>query len=745
MAYTIKIYLLLFLYVPLSVMAQKPYTVKYIDSKITLDGVLDEAAWQNAEVLTGFNQYFPNDKNKAKFDTEVRIMSDDKNIYIAAKMHSKGKKYVIPSLKRDFRAGGNDNITFCFDTFSDRTNAFMFGTNPYGVQREGLLFNGGLDNGFLNLFWDNKWKVETSIEDKAWYFEAIVPLSTLRYKDGSDSWYFKMYRFDTQANETTLNVAMPQSQIVMAIGYSDKIVFEKPLKKSSGSISFIPYVAANVTKDFEAKEPKNIPKSNIGFDAKVGISSGLNLDITVNPDFSNVEADRQIVNLTRFDVNLPEQRQFFLENSDLFTAFGTVVSNPFLPPTGSLGVGNQLYSPFFSRNIGIGKDTTTGLSVPNRINYGLRLSGKVSNTLRIGALNTRTANDDSRGIVGDNFSVLAIQKTVFQRSNISAIFSNKFANKANELGSRNVNSVAGLEYNLQSINNKWQGKIFYHKSFDELRVAKSFAHGAVLTYNTKKFIARWSHDWLGKGFNAAVGFVPRTNFVHINPTVGRNFFPKSKIFNRISVGYTLDQYFSKTIGETDRKTGPFVLVAFQNTMRVLMSANQNFTYLFNDFDVLRSNKKLPSLPKQTSYTYYTFESNIVSDLRKKLFLNINPVIGQYYDGNIASVSGNANFRMQPYGILGMTYSYNNINVSTGKNKVFVLGPSLDLTLSKKLFFTNLVQYNSIIKNFNINSRLQYRFAPVSDLFLVYTDNYNTETWMPKSRAVFFKLNYWLSL
>jgi Domain of unknown function (DUF5916) len=740
-------YLKLFTFVFFSIntYGQAPYIVKNSSETIKLDGILDEETWKNANVMTGFKQYFPNDKNPAKYDTEVRMYTDDKHIYIAAKMISKGKKYIIPSYRRDFRAGGNDNITFCFDTFSDRTNAFMFGTNPYGVQREGLVFNGGLDNGFLNLYWDNKWKVATSIEDGAWYFEAAIPFSTLRFKDGSDSWYFKMYRFDTQANETTLNVAMPQSQIVMAIGYSDKIVFEKTLQKTRANISFIPYVSSRVAKDYEKVNPNDGFKAGIGFDAKVGISSGLNLDITVNPDFSNVEADRQIVNLTRFDVNLPEQRQFFLENSDLFTGFGSTLSNPFLPPTGTLAVGNQLYSPFFSRNIGIGKDAVTGLAVQNRINYGLRLSGKVNNTLRIGALNTQTANDESRGITGDNFSVLAVQKTIFQRSNIAAIFANKFSNKTNELGSRGVNSVAGLEYNLQSINNRWQGKAFYHRSFDETQLSNAFAHGVSLSYNTKKLIARWAHDWLGKGFNAAIGFVPRNNFIHINPTVGLNFFPKNTILNRVSVGYTFDQYISRGIGETDRKTGPFVLIAFQNTMRVLASVNQNYTYLFTDFDVLRSNRKLPLLPKETGYTYYTFESNLVTDLRKKIYLNINPIIGQYYDGRIIALSGNLNYRYQPYGLLAINYSYNDIKVSKGNNKVYVIGPSLDLTLSRKLFFTNLVQYNSQIQNFNINSRLQYRFAPVSDLFLVFTDNHNTETWMPKNKAIFLKLNYWFSL
>jgi hypothetical protein len=736
--------LLVLVLVYTSVFGQEPYLVKIIDSEIVLDGELNEPAWQSAQVIRNFKQYFPDDKSKAKNDSEIRIVTDQNNIYVSAKMYSIGKNYIIPSFRRDYRAGGNDNASFSFDTFSDKNNSFLFGTNPYGVQREGLVSNGGLENANLNLFWDNKWNVKCKIEDDAWYFEAKVPFSTLRFKDNSEAWNFKFYRFDTQSNESTVNVAMPQSQIIMAIGYAEKIVFEKPLKKTGRNFSLIPYVSGRVAKDFEKTNPNDGYKGGIGFDAKIGISSGLNLDLTVNPDFSNVEADRQIVNLTRFDVNLPEQRQFFLENSDLFTGFGATIANPFLPPTGNLAVGNQLYSPFFSRNIGIAQDPKTGLSVQNRLNYGLRLSGKLNDDWRIGLLNTQTNNDPEAGIVGDNFTVAAFQRRVRKTSNLAGIFANRFSQVLNEQGNRGQNSVAGLEYNLISRDNKWQGKAFYHHSFVNQNPDSAFAHGAFLTYSTKKFIARWSHDWIGPGFKANIGFVPRTNFFHINPTVGVNYFYKGLI-NRLSVGFSYDQYFSKGIGETDRKAGPFVLLAFKNTMRILTSINQNYVYLFRDFDVLRSNGSKPDLSKGTNYTYITWETNFVTDLRKKIYLNFNPIIGKYYDGKIFSASGNLNYRHQPFALLALNYSYNYIDVSKGKNQVVVFGPSLDLTLSKKVFFTNLVQYNSQINNFNINSRFQYRFAPVSDLFLVYTDNYNTETWMPKNRAVFLKLNYWFNL
>ncbi len=724
---------------------QTKYTVKFINEKIVLDGKLNEAIWNESDKISGFKQYFPNDKLNATYDTEIIILYDQKNLYLGAKMYSKDKKYIIPSLRRDFRAGGNDNVTFCFDTFNDHTNGFMFGTNPLGVMREGLMSNGAIDASFLNMFWDNKWKTESSIGDDAWYCETVIPFSTFRYKDNSQFWNFKGFRFDTQSNETSSVTQMPQTQIIMSLGYSIPIQFEKPLKKNKASISIIPYIASRWSNDYERTNPNDGFKVGFGGDAKIGITSGLNLDLTVNPDFSNVEADRQVVNLTRFDLNLPEQRQFFIENSDLFTGYGSVITNPFVPPSGNLAIGNQLFSPFFSRNIGIAYDSTSGINVQTRINYGMRLSGKINDDWRIGILNTQTAKDEIKGIQSENFTVFSLQRKVFDRSNIAAIFVNKFRPDNENLAKSKFNRVAGLEYNLISKSNAWQGKLFYHHSIEEKDVSDAYAHGVVLNYNTKKFIAKWSHDLIGEGFNAEAGFVPRKNFFRINPTFGLNYFPTSKKINRLSFGLAYDQYNSPGIGLTDRKAGPFSLIVFQNTARILASFNQNYVFLFRNFDAARSNRKIGSLGANTNYKFYSFEANIVSDLRKKVSLVLNPNIGGYYNGSIIALSGNLNYRFQPKGVLALNYSFNDIKISTGKNKVYLIGPNLDWTMSKKLFWTSFVQYNSQFKNLNINSRLQWRFAPVSDFFLVYTDNYNSESWMPKNKAIFAKLTYWFSM
>ena len=741
---------ILLLLLPIFVFAQDetPYKVAFTTEKIKVDGVLDEAIWQKSASIGTFWQYFPSDTSKAQYQTEIKIAYDDKNIYVSAKCYARDRKFVVLSYRRDYRAGGNDNVSFIFDTFNDRTNAFLFGTNPLGVMREALLYNGAVDNSFFSEFWDNKWVGESKIYDNYWTTEATIPFTTLRFKEGAKQWRFKSYRFDTQINEQSTIVQMPQNQIIMNLGYSIPIEFEKPLSKTGSNISLIPYIAGGSSQDFiNPKNPNNGSRLTVGGDAKIAVTSGLNLDLTINPDFSNVEADRQVINLTRFDLNFPEQRQFFLENSDLFSGFGSYVINPFLPPQGNLGgTGNQIMSPFFSRQIGIAKDSTTGLAVQNRILYGARLSGKIDDNWRIGLLNAQTADDEFKGISGANFTVASIQRKVFNRSNIAAIFVNKQTLNP-ELNSKltSFNRVGGLEYNFTSANSRWQGKAYYHQSFSETKQNQAFANGFSMMYSVLKYTFRWAHDWVGKGYDAEVGFVPRRDFFHINPSFGFSFYPRTKRINRYSVGVAYDQYSMPNIGVTDRTAGPFLSMSFQNSARMLLSVNQNYTFLFSNFDALRSNGRLPVLEKGGNYTYYSASLNYFSDQRKKWWLFAQPLVGQYYNGNIVSMVGSVNFRYQPYIALGMNFTYNYINLPIGQNNVFLIGPRLDWTFSKSVFLTTFLQYNSQFANMNVNTRLQWRFAPVSDFFLVYVDNYNTENGQSRNRSIQAKLTYWFNL
>lgn len=294
----------------------KQVTVKFIDQAITLDAALDEPAWEMVEPAKDFWQYFPTDSVQARNQTEIKFLYDDKTLYVGIKVYAIGEDYVVPSLRRDFRAGGSDNVTLMFDTFNDGTNAFLFGTNPAGVRREALVSGGGTELRGFTTSWDTKWRGETKIYQGYYISEWAIPMSAFKFREGETRWRFNCYQFDTQDNERNTWINIPQNQFIFNLAYMGDMVFEKPLGNSKSPISLIPYINGLAGQDFTNQE--DFTEFKVGGDARFTVGNSLNLDLTVNPDFSQVEVDQQVTNLTRFEINLPERRQFFYREQRSF-------------------------------------------------------------------------------------------------------------------------------------------------------------------------------------------------------------------------------------------------------------------------------------------------------------------------------------------------------------------------------------------------------------------------------------------
>ena len=184
---------------------------------------MDEGAWQEAEVADQFKQLFPFDSSYAKVPTEVRMTYDDHFIYVFAVMHNSGPRtYVTPSLKRDYRGPGIDGLSIVLDTYQDKTNGFLFGINPFGVQREGMISNGGNQSEDLNLSWDNKWYSEAKILKDRWVCEVAIPFKTIRFKEGLDKWHINFYRIDSYYNEQTTWSPIPRIFSPQNLAFSDR-------------------------------------------------------------------------------------------------------------------------------------------------------------------------------------------------------------------------------------------------------------------------------------------------------------------------------------------------------------------------------------------------------------------------------------------------------------------------------------------------------------------------------------------
>lgn len=725
-----RLFFIFFLILTYTLKAQEnSVTVKYISHPITIDASLDEKGWTEAKPATNFWQYFPTDTLQAKNQTEIRFLADNDNLYVGIKVFSSGNDYIVPSLRRDFRARGSDNITLMFDTFNDGANAFMFGTNPAGVLREALVSGGGKELRGFTTSWDAKWVGETKIYDGYYISEWAIPFSAFKFKEGDTKWRFNSYMFDTQANEQSTWTNIPQNQFIFNLSYMGDMLFEKPLSNAKSPISIVPFVNSYYSKDFVTTDDEF--DINIGGDAKFTIGNSLNLDLTFNPDFSQVEVDQQVTNLTRFEVNLPERRQFFVENSDLFADFGS----------------SRDANPFFSRRIGIAKDTTD-TNIQNDIIAGVRLSGKLTNDFRIGLLNMQTKKDDANKIGANNNTVLALQHRIWGRSNLSFLFVNRQTTSDVDYvdPDEEYNRVVGLDYNLSTPDNTWSGKFFAHKSFTPSHGSRDYSGGAEIQYNKGKWRIGGRGLYIGEDFNSDLGFIPRTDIFKVIPQVEYLLFPKKGSINQHNISifpvviwrpgldFQLSDY--NIIGQWNAE--------LKNTSNFEVSIFNRYTYLYEEFDPSGADKT--PLPMDTDYKYSSFEIEYRSDSRKKFFYNLETTYGEFYNGTIFTQNIDLNLRLQPNYFMSFNLRYDSVKLPKpySSNSIVLIGSRFDITFSKSVFWATFIQYGSQDENFGINSRLQWRFAPLSDLFLVYNDNYFTENSLaPRFRSINLKLTYWL--
>ena len=711
----------------------KNYLVRTINSEINIDGIGDEIEWSKSKWESNFWMWRPTDSLQAKKQTRFKLLRNDKYLFILIESDTDGKNFNTPNLKRDFSTYPTDYLTLLFDTFNDGTNAFSFATNPLGLKADGLI-SGGNQNYRTdrNYAWDTKWNVATHINDNNFVAEIRIPFSSFFYDNSQPFWRFNIYRGNTQINESSTWVKIPQNQVIGNLAFMGKMVFETPLKKGKNPISLIPYLSSAAQNDFI----NSTSKSNIslGGDAKIPIGNALNLDLTFNPDFSQVEVDDQVVNLTRFAISLPEKRQFFTQNDDLFKDFGE----------------NRDVIPFFSRRIGVAQDLD-GNTIENKIIAGARLSGKLNSNLRLGFLNMLTDSDVNNEIASNLNTVFTLRQKVFDRSNVSFFLIDRrtigeydFINMQDK-----KNSVSGVEYNLASPDSKWVGRAFYHKSFTEGLEGDDQIVGARIQRNTLRNRISTGFIHGGEDFRSDLGFFRRTGFMKITPEYTYRIYPKNPDVNNYS--FTQRGFFvydtSRNYLMTDRVYKTTIRKSFLNSSSLSFEYNNRYIYLTSNFDPTRTPDGT-ELPSDTGYRYDDAEFSYRSDQRKRLNFDSKISYGTFYNGTKFTLENEIKWRKQPVLNASMIINFNSIvlpNPYPSKN-IWLISPKIDFTFTKTLTWITFVQYNSQGENLGINSRMQWRFAPLSDLFLVYNDNYiSTDNFSPRNRSFNLKLTYWLNI
>lgn len=688
---------------------------------VRVDGIANELVWKSTQIARDFFMVTPMDTSHALVKTEVAMTYDNNNLYLLATcFNALPGVYMVESLRRDFDFQKNDNFILFVDPFEDQTNGFSFGTNAVGAQWDGLMYEGGK----VDLNWDNKWTSAVKQYSDRWVLEMAIPFKTLRYKKGVTRWGINFSRNDLKTTEKSSWAPVPRQFPTASLAYTGSLVWQEPPPVQGANVSLIPYVLAGASKGYNPVLPREY-KHEAGLDAKIAVTSSLNLDLTINPDFSQVEVDKQVTNLDRYELFFPEKRQFFLENGDQINNFGY-----------------PSIRPFFSRRIGLG--------VP--IEFGGRLSGKINRNWRITVLNMQTAKQKEIDLPRENFAVIALQRRVFSRSNINVLFINKQSINYNpdkdstlplySIYNRNI----GLEYNLASSNNLWTGKLLLLKSFSPNKKSNDLAHAGNLQYSGKRWLINGAYEFIGKNYNAEVGYVPRRSYVRLNPQIAYTFFPQGGSILTHGPQINVSYFFSEKFKQTDHESILTYLISFRNRATLSSVMIHDYVQLLFPFDPTNSGKD--SLQFGSKHRWKTIGADFISKPQSLFTYGFSIRYGGYYaEGKKFTVSSNIGYRFQPILNLTLSASYNELLLSEpwGRNTFWLIGPKIDLTMTDRLFFTTYVQYNEQLKNTNINARLQWRYKPASDLFIVYTDNYLTTPFSVRNRALLLKFTYWWNL
>jgi len=687
-----------------------------IAEPIVLDGKLDDSVYNRVTAIADFVQQEPAEGQPVTEKTEVWMFFDDKNIYIGARCwDSQPEREVANEMRRDGQ-GTNDNESFgvVLDTFYDRRNGFLF-----QVALAGGLFDGYItDERDMNRDWNTVWDGRTARFEEGWTVELAIPFKSLRFKAGREQiWGVNFKRVVRWKNEMQYLTRIPAS------------LGRRGINKLSSAGTLVGIEPPQSGRNFEVKpygisggqqlHPVDAASSSQGqleggVDVKVGLTEGLTADATYNTDFAQVEEDEQQVNLTRFSVLFPEKRDFFLEGQGIFSFGGVQGTNR---AGGGGGGGNNPGNPipndvpivFFSRRIGL----DAGVEVP--IDVGGRVTGKAG-PYSIGLIDIRTRDVSAVGIPNTNFGIVRIKRDILRRSAVGILYTDR-SNSSFDLS--NASRSAGVDGVFS----------FYQNLNINTYVAKSVTSGekagtsyrAQLDYNGDKYGLQLERLAAGDHFNPDVGFMRRLAFIRNSTYLRFSPRPAKSVVRKYTWDVSLD-YITNPAGQLESREGQGAFRGeLQNGDSFAFEGVSGFESLDEPFEIAPG-----VIIPIGSYGFPFARIQYGFGPQRKASGFVTLETGSFYDGSRTSIStGRSRVEITSQLSVEPNISINWVDLPYGDFTSTLLTARTSYTVTPRMAFSALVQYNSTAATYNTNARFRWEFRPGSDLFVVYTDNRDT--------------------
>ncbi|MDA1369766.1 MAG: DUF5916 domain-containing protein [Proteobacteria bacterium] len=687
------------------------FTVQAIryDGAVDIDGNLDEAIYRQVAPIADFIQHIPDAGAPASEKSEAWVFFDDDNLYIAARNYESVPEadWIANEMRRDtFQLRTNDSFSVMLDTYLDRRNGVAFLVTPIGGFSDFAISNEGDRGRGVNFDWNIVWDSRVGRFDGGWTVEMQIPFRSLRYEPGQEqTWGLQFRRIVRRLNEASyiteipISAAQGNSLVAGMWRISEAATLENlEVPPRNFNLEIKPYGLGNVITNRVATPPlRNEAEGELGVDVKFGITNNLTADFTYNTDFAQVEVDERQVNLTRFDLFFPEKREFFLEGRSNFD---------FSQPR-NLDVPTM----FFSRRIGLEQ----GQVVP--IEAGARLTGKIGD-FDIGALNIGTDAVNSGNIESNNFSVLRIKRDVLARSTIGMLFTDR----AESLVGEGSNQLYGID-----------GSFDFLDDFSiDTYVARTKSPG--LNGDDKSYMGSFAYDADRYGFtsgylvvednfNPEIGFKRRDNFKQYSGSARFSPRPASiDSIRRFILEVDTESFWSAGTDKLEtRQHGLGFTTEFENSDQISVSVNDRFEMLTRPFQIA---KDISIQPGKFDFTSYQFSYTLGA--QRQLSGQFSLRVGDFWSGQNTAIGYSGRIELSPQLSLEPSYSVNKVELPEGDFRTELGRMRITYTLSPRMYVGGLVQYDSNAKSFSTNFRFRWEWAPGSELFVVYSDDRDTD-------------------
>lgn len=669
-----------------------------LEEEISLDGRLDEAVWERAVPATDFKQSDPENGQPATEDTEIRIVFDENNLYIGAEFFDSDPEGLLANqMIRDGSLESDDSFMWTIDPQFDQRSGYFFEVNPAGSMGDALLVpatGGGLGTR-QNREWDGIWMAQVETHDAGWTIEVEIPFSTLNFNLDAEAWGANFQRTIRRKNEENFWSGWGRNEGLFNLLVAGRIEGIEGVSQGRG-LDIQPYVIGTYSEAVRNGAPSNYD-AEAGLDVFYKLTPQLQANLTINTDFAQTEVDDRQVNLTRFPLFFPEKRDFFLQGAGDFD----FTREP-----------SRAISAFFSRRIGLKNGR------PQKIDYGVKVSGQAAG-INLGVLQVRTAEEP--GVTGEDFTVIRPKRQFFTQSYAGLIYTRRAERDSNAPDRQTI----GVDLQLATArfrgDKNLQFNAYYLKTPSGDGEEDNAAYGLRLVFANEPWSARIWMVAAQKNFDPAVGFVPRTDYRHVQPVTTYVLRPENHPWIRAMSLQTWAALITDDDNRWIERNHPTRFdIDFHSGDRININITRTtFERLQRDFRITPN----VTLPRGNVYDYVRYRFGFTTASRRTISGTVSTTVGSFYSGTRREFALGLNVRPRPGVVAELSSSFNRVELDEGNFSTKILRAVVDTQFNPFVSFSNNIQYDTVSRVLGWQARFRWILGPGNDIYVVWLNNW----------------------